>query len=103
LPRSRRRGDGVRGVTGGFHAWLATTEAGDSIYAVGAFGSFDPVTNAESDHTLSEHWDGANWSLVMSISNGSSDALVAIAAISPGDIWAAGWINSPTCPPGRGL
>jgi len=64
--------------------------AGNNVYAVGASGTFDPVTNAETDHTLIERYDGANWSLVQSASNGYSDVLSAIAAISPGDVWAAG-------------
>jgi hypothetical protein len=65
--------------------------AGNNIYAVGASGSFDPITNAETDHTLIEQWDGANWNVVMSMNVGTSDALTAIAAISASDVWAAGF------------
>jgi hypothetical protein len=65
--------------------------AGTNVYAVGASASFDPITNAETDHTLIERWDGATWALVMSMNVGTSDVLSAIAAISASDVWAAGF------------
>jgi hypothetical protein len=67
---------------------------GNNIYAVGASASFSPGPNpgtiVETDHTLIERWDGANWNLVPSWNVGTSDVLTTIAAISASDVWAAG-------------
>jgi hypothetical protein len=93
------------------HAW-ATVESPDpgaqenmlygvealsatDVWAVGRYG--DDYSKAS---TLVEHWDGTRWSVVPSPNSagqGSQDALFTISAVSPDDIWAAGYAgNGPT-------
>src|SRR5438270_413798 len=57
------------------------------VWAVGNFA----VSNSSSSRTLTEHWDGQQWSIVPSPNVGSNDNLfTSVAAISTTDIWAAG-------------
>ena len=47
--------------------------------------------------TLVEHWNGRSWSLVTSPNVGAGDNLLqGVAAVSSGDIWAAGFSKGPT-------
>ncbi len=63
----------------------------NNVYAVGASAYANPGTSQEADYTLVERWDGATWTLVMSIEPSTNDAFLAIAAISANDIWASGF------------
>src|SRR3989440_348480 len=57
------------------------------VWAVGNFA----VSNSSSSRTLTEHWDGQQWSVVPSPNVGSNDNLfTSVAAISTTDVWAAG-------------
>lgn len=56
------------------------------VWAVGTFSS-----GSEPLQTLTEHWDGATWSVVASPNASSSDNnLLGVAAASMNDIWAVG-------------
>jgi hypothetical protein len=65
---------------------MAAVSAND-IWAVGYFyyssGSFF------GPHTLIEHWDGSNWSIVGSPGSASWQ-LNGVAAVSANDVWAVG-------------
>src|SRR6266566_1369549 len=57
------------------------------VWAVGNFA----VSNSSSGRTLTEHWDGHQWSVVPSPNVGSNyNTLSSVAAISTTDVWAAG-------------
>lgn len=58
-----------------------------NVWAVGFY--FDTSTNRIQ--TLTEHYDGTQWSVVPSVNPGlANNYLYAVAAISPNDIWALG-------------
>ena len=60
---------------------------------VWAVGSYDK-TETSPLLTLSEHWDGTQWSIVNSVTKANTDAnLVSVSAIAANDIWAVG-LNS---------
>jgi len=40
--------------------------------------------------TLTEHWDGNQWSIVPSANNAGQDVLLGVAAVSSNDVWAVG-------------
>ncbi len=46
--------------------------------------------------TLTEHWDGTQWSVVASANNAGEDVLFGVAAVSSNDVWAVGFwdVNS---------
>lgn len=52
-------------------------------------------SGASQSHTLIEHWDGRNWTIVASPSPSQQDALSSLGVVSANDIWAVG--NSATC------
>src|SRR2546425_297770 len=57
------------------------------VWAVGNFA----VSNSSSGQTLTEHWDGHQWSIVPSPNVGSNyNTLSSVTAISTTDVWAAG-------------
>jgi hypothetical protein len=60
--------------------------AGNDIWAVGSYSSYG------TDQTLSEHWDGKNWSLVPSRQPTPplGARFSAVAAATPGAVWAVG-------------
>ena len=64
----------------------------NDIWAVGHSGdpSYIPY------QTLTEHWNGSNWSIVSSPSPGTYNGndLYGVAAISANDVWAVGWYQS---------
>ena len=70
---------------------VAAVSASD-IWAVGHSG--DPAFAPWQ--TLTEHWDGSNWSIIPSPSPGTYNGndLYAVAAVSTGDVWAVGWYQS---------
>jgi len=59
--------------------------APDNVWAV---GSWSPTSSDQ--RTLILHWDGTQWSHVLSPNPGQRNNLVAIDAVSPNDIWAVG-------------
>jgi len=69
-----------------------TAVSANDVWAVGHSGdpSYIPY------QTLTEHWNGINWSIVSSPSPGTYNGndLTAVAAISFNDIWAVGWYQS---------
>jgi hypothetical protein len=66
-----------------------TALASDDVWAVGQY--FDDLENG---HTLIQHWDGHQWHIVPSPDAGDS-FLFSVAAVTPHDIWAAGWGTNP--------
>jgi hypothetical protein len=70
---------------------VAAVSASD-IWAVGHSG--DPAFAPWQ--TLTEHWNGSNWSIVSSPSPGTynGNELYAVAAVSTNDVWAVGWYQS---------
>ena len=70
---------------------MAVISASD-VWAVGYSGdpSYTPL------QTLTEHWNGTNWSIISSPSPGTynGNVLNAVAAISANDVWAVGWYQS---------
>ena len=64
-----------------------TTVSTNDVWAVGF-----STGNSLPDQNLIEHWDGTKWSVVASPNVGTtSNALVAVSAVSSSDIWAAGY------------
>ncbi|HEY7418235.1 MAG TPA: TIR domain-containing protein [Ktedonobacteraceae bacterium] len=72
---------GAIGYLQGMTALSAT-----NVWAVG-WASSGPN---QSEHTLIEHWNGSDWSVVSSPNNGAICTLAAITALSATDIWAVG-------------
>lgn len=59
----------------------------DDVWAVGYYKHDSTPARA-----LVEHWDGKNWAVVDAPNPGSSwNELASLSAVSPTDIWAAGW------------
>lgn len=58
----------------------------NDVWAVG--DSLDRQTQV--DQTLTEHWDGTQWSVVSSPNSGTYDNLFGMTAASANDIWAVG-------------
>lgn len=80
---------------GVFNATLSTVSATSATdaWAVGS----DSANNNHSTQTLAEHWDGAAWTAVPTVSRkGSENELNGVAAIAPNDVWAVGDTNSTT-------
>jgi hypothetical protein len=53
-------------------------------------------TSAQTSRGMIVHWNGKTWSRVPSPNPGVEDLLHGVTAISPTDIWAAGWYSSLT-------
>ena len=70
---------------------VAVISAGDA-WAVGHSG--DP--SVIPYQTLTEHWNGASWSIISSPSPGTYNGndLTAVTALSANDVWAVGWYQS---------
>jgi len=80
------------GTPGALLSGVAATSSHD-VWAVGAVASsvFDPSGNRHDvDQTLAEHWDGSRWSVVRAADDSLDDALLAVSALSPSDVWAVG-------------
>jgi hypothetical protein len=53
--------------------------------------------NARNDRTITEHWDGTQWSIIPSANPGTySDDLLGVAAVSTNDVWAVGYYQDST-------
>jgi hypothetical protein len=80
---------------GPFHGFFraASVDASNDIWAVGYNGN----------STFSEHYDGANWSLVRTLNVGTGpNSLQGVLALAPNDVWAVGFSTSGTkAPPGQ--
>ncbi len=75
--------------TGHNQLWgVSALSAGDAW----AVGSYRAGTN---DQTLTMHWDGTQWTIVVSPNTGVESALYSVAAIAPDDVWAVGYSLSP--------
>jgi hypothetical protein len=59
-----------------------SADASDDAWAIGETGGEEPI--------LIEHWDGASWTASPSDPTGSGGNLIAVVALSPDDVWAAG-------------
>ena len=67
-----------------------TVVSSTDIWAVGSYTD----GRLGLDRTLSEHWDGERWKVVPTPNVGAlGDGLSGVAAVSPTDIWAAGWFG----------
>jgi hypothetical protein len=66
--------------------------ATDDLWAV---GSFVEDVGFHPPRTLTEHWDGAQWSVVPSPSLQGFDQLNAVAAVATDDVWAVGQDSLP--------
>src|ERR1700687_61472 len=68
------------------------------IWSVG----FLPLQGSGPQRTLTEHWDGAQWSIVASPNDHSIyDVLAGVSAISTSDVWAVGYSGNPPHIPER--
>ena len=64
-----------------------------------AVGSFHETPCCHPDQTLTEHWDGAQWSVVPSPSPQGFDFLNAVSAVASDDVWAVGQDGRPQVSP----
>ena len=55
-----------------------------------AVGSFHEVPGFHPERTLTEHWDGTQWSVVPSPNLQGLDLLNAVSAVATDDVWAVG-------------
>lgn len=64
----------------------------DDVWAVGLFNSHQGHGEGSPNVTLTEHWDGTQWSWVQSPNDPTAyeSALHAVAATGPDDVWAVG-------------
>ena len=80
----------VSGINpGGYSNILAGIAANSSsdVWAVGSFAA----NSSSASSTLTEHWDGTQWSVVPSPNVGSSyNSLRSVSAHATNDVWAAG-------------
>lgn len=68
-----------------------TALSANNVWAVGYYVSTPGVTQ-----TLTEHWNGSQWSVVNSPSPASmNNELFSVSAVSASDIWAAGFLTTP--------
>ncbi len=82
--------------------WLTSVSAvaASDVWAVGRDGNHD---GGPLDQTLTEHWDGARWTIVPSPDPGGSSQdndLWGVAAVATGDVWAVGGVGSFLSPAG---
>jgi len=70
-----------------------TALASNDIWAVGYANENSKGQNGEA---LIEHWDGSQWRLVDSPIAGAATILYSLAAVSSSEIWAVGYIQTPT-------
>ena len=70
-----------------------TALASNNVWAVGYANENSKGQNGEA---LIEHWDGAQWRLVDSPIAGAATILSSVAAVSSSEIWAVGYIQTPT-------
>jgi hypothetical protein len=66
--------------------WAVTAAGPKDVWAVGDAGDSDGF----GTHTLTMHWDGSVWSVVLSPSPGSTGALLGVGAWPTGRVWAVG-------------
>jgi hypothetical protein len=68
-----------------------TSIAKNDAWAVGYY--YDPDTS--TSHSLVQHWDGTQWSIVQDFDAGAYGDLEAVQALAPDDIWAVGYRGEP--------
>jgi hypothetical protein len=83
--------------SGSFGELAAVAAVGTSdVWAVG-----NSRISGQQSRTLTEHWDGASWTIVPSPSNGSlNNFLAGVTALSSGDVWAVGTFVKQLIPQG---
>jgi len=71
------------------NAWLFSVSAfsAEDVFAVGFYDTGPPLPKI---HTLVEHWNGLEWSILPSADPGDHNYLHAAAAIFPDNVWAVG-------------
>ena len=69
---------------------------GGDLYALAVLSAADAwaVGYGPSNEALIEHWNGTAWTPVAAPSTGGPAILHAVAAVSPGDVWAVGGANT---------
>lgn len=68
---------------------IASVSSND-VWAVGAYSYVNPP-NPNRDNTLTEHWNGSNWTVVPSPNVGSlNDDFYGVADAASNDVWAVG-------------
>ena len=70
--------------------------AGIATNDLWAVGSSNATPCCQRDQPLTEHWDGAEWSVVSSPNLNGFDFLNAVAAVASHDVWAVGQDGRPT-------
>src|SRR5258706_9680189 len=66
--------------------YAVTALSSNNVWAVGDYGD-----NNAPAQTLVEHWNGTNWSIILSPDmGGEANELVGVAAVSTNDVWAVG-------------
>jgi hypothetical protein len=97
---------GARAVTPGCGTWSVVTspspgQNNNNLYAVAALSANnvwavgDYVNSRGDFRTLTEHWNGTNWSVVPSPNVGvGGNSLTGVAAISSTHVWAVGASNT---------
>jgi hypothetical protein len=73
---------------GGATLFAVSAVSASDAWAVGIGGQ--PELGS---HTVTMHWDGADWTRVSSPSPGRYAGLNAVSAVGANDVWAAGWIE----------
>src|SRR5947209_7919408 len=87
---------GAQAATTGTCAWKFAYSpngtGGSSLSGVAAVSGHDVwAVGQQGGNTLTEHWNGAQWSIVHSPNVGSTGSfLQAVTAISTNDVWAVG-------------
>ncbi len=64
-----------------------------------AVGWFVPEGGSGAFQTLTEHWDGSQWTIVSSPNPSPNCGLYGVAAFAPDDVWAVGYIPLQNEPP----
>lgn len=101
-------GNGVATITPDCGSWRIVSSPNlthsNSLAAVKVLSSSDiwavgqayKTPHSMTSQTLTEHWDGIQWSIVTSPVLHASSNLLAVTAISPSDIWTVGFTGTRT-------
>src|SRR5947209_3425687 len=95
---------GARGASGGTWSVVpgVNPPGDDTLFAVAAVSAHDVwAVGSANQHssmprTLTEHWNGTNWSVIASPNPGnvSFNKLLGVTAISTSNVWAVGYYQS---------
>jgi hypothetical protein len=85
--------------TASFHGYPSylTAASADSVSDIWAVGEFAPAnTFSKPVGTITEHWNGKTWVIGFAIDEPSGEThFNGVSALSPSDVWAAGWYGPP--------